>query len=393
MCATTFQVAKNNAGTTLNGAIDDNDLTILLTDSSVFPTTYPYPVSIGNEILYVSNNNTGTNTITVTRGDESTVAAAHDTLSVVALLITAKYITDLNTAVNALEALKLDTIPAPTDSTTRDVSTSAHGLIPKAVAPAAGLQNVYGIANGETAVTNKALFDATNPSTQAIADSAAVGTAMTAARRDHKHAMPAASDLFDDTAGGTDALLTKAPTSNAFRDHAVATTDVHGAGAGTLATTATAQQYVEDTGLVMADAKNIEFDPSPGTSHTANGIIVTLTAGAALVFGDACYMGTDGKMEKALADDAAITIPATHLCLATISENSAGLFLEKGWAHDDHFAFDVGKSIYLSAATAGLITKTMPTKVTGNQVQVLGLCGEIADVIYWNPDSTIVEYA
>jgi hypothetical protein len=198
---------------------------------------------------------------------------------------------------------------------------------------------------------------------------------------------------LDDTAGGTDSLVTKAPTSNAFRDHAVATTDVHGAGAGTLATTATAQQYVEDTGLVMADAKNIEFDPSPGTSHTANGIIVTLTAGAALVFGDACYMGTDGKMEKALADDAAITIPATHLCLATISENSAGLFLEKGWAHDDHFAFDVGKSIYLSAATAGLITKTMPTKVTGNQVQVLGLCGEIADVIYWNPDSTIVEYA
>lgn len=35
-----------------------------------------------------------------------------------------------------------------------------------------------------------ALFDANNPSTQAFGDSAAVGTATVAARRDHKHAMP-----------------------------------------------------------------------------------------------------------------------------------------------------------------------------------------------------------
>lgn len=36
-----------------------------------------------------------------------------------------------------------------------------------------------------------ALFDATNPSTQAFSDAAAVGAAAFAARRDHKHAMPA----------------------------------------------------------------------------------------------------------------------------------------------------------------------------------------------------------
>lgn len=36
-----------------------------------------------------------------------------------------------------------------------------------------------------------AAFDATNPTTQAFGDSAAVGTAAFAARRDHKHAMPA----------------------------------------------------------------------------------------------------------------------------------------------------------------------------------------------------------
>jgi len=152
-------------------------------------------------------------------------------------------------------------------------------------------------------------------------------------------------------------------------------------------------QAVEDTGLVMTDTKNIEYDPSPAASHTANGRVVTLTAGTALVFGNACYMGTDGKMEKALADDAAVTIPATHLCIATIAENSTGLFLEKGWAHDDSWAFDIGLSVYLSPSTAGLITKTMPVKVTGNQVQVLGFCGEATDTIYWNPSPIIAEYA
>ena len=90
-----------------------------------------------------------------------------------------------------ITATKIDALTAGDDNTTLDTSTTAHGLAPKAVAPAAGLINVLGIANGETAITNKALFDATAPSTQAFADAAAVGTAVASARRDHKHAMMA----------------------------------------------------------------------------------------------------------------------------------------------------------------------------------------------------------
>jgi hypothetical protein len=153
---------------------------------------------------------------------------------------------------------------------------------------------------------------------------------------------------------------------------------------------AAAVAAVAAAGVTLADAKAIEYT-TPSASHTASGVFKTKTAGASLVFGDACYMGTDGKMEKALADDAAITIPATHLCIATIAENAAGLFLEQGEAHDDSWAFDVGLSVYLSAATAGLITKTMPVKVTGNQVQVLGTC-TVADTIQWNPSMIVLEY-
>jgi hypothetical protein len=87
----------------------------------------------------------------------------------------------------------IDTLASATDITTLNATTTAHGLLVKATAPAAGLVNVVGIANGETVYANKALFDATVPSTQASGDAAATGTATVTARRDHKHAMPGVS--------------------------------------------------------------------------------------------------------------------------------------------------------------------------------------------------------
>jgi hypothetical protein len=223
--------------------------------------------------------------------------------------------------------------------------------VPAATDPGgATLLHVMASVNGATAWSVVDIFDTTVASTQAIGDSAVAGTAVIAAHRDHKHAMPSQATM--DTASVA---------------------------------------AVAAAGVVFATAKSVEFEAVPAT-HTAAGVTVTMTAGAALVFGDACYVGTDGKMEKALADDAAITIPATHLCIATISENSEGLFLVYGWATDASWSFDVGKSVYLSAATAGLITKTMPTKVTGNQVQVLGTC-LVADTIKWEPSLIVMEYA
>ncbi len=47
---------------------------------------------------------------------------------------------------------------------------------------------------------------------------------------DHTGQPTSISDFLDDTAGGTDALTTKAPTSNVMYDHGVATTGVHAFG-------------------------------------------------------------------------------------------------------------------------------------------------------------------
>ena len=57
--------------------------------------------------------------------------------------------------------------------------------------PAANLMNVLGVVNGETVPTWKAIFDANNPTTIAVGDAAAPGTATIAAHRDHQHASPA----------------------------------------------------------------------------------------------------------------------------------------------------------------------------------------------------------
>ncbi len=51
-------------------------------------------------------------------------------------------------------------------------------------------------------------FDATNPTTQAFGDAAAVGSAGVAARRDHKHAMPATPTTVSGNAGTATALQT-----------------------------------------------------------------------------------------------------------------------------------------------------------------------------------------
>jgi hypothetical protein len=54
---------------------------------------------------------------------------------------------------------KLDDLAAPDNNTDLDCSTTAHGLAPKLTAPSSGNLNVLGIANGETALTNKTVFE------------------------------------------------------------------------------------------------------------------------------------------------------------------------------------------------------------------------------------------
>ena len=93
---------------------------------------------------------------------------------------------------HAITNPSIESLAAATDVTTLNSSTTAHGLVVKVVAPAANALNVVGVANAETAFTNKTILTTTVPSTQAFGDSAAAGTNLDAAHSDHKHTMPAA---------------------------------------------------------------------------------------------------------------------------------------------------------------------------------------------------------
>ena len=134
-----------------------------------------------------------------TGGIPQGAAYAWPTGTVIAVMISTKVYNTLIGDIADLEAnkaatnQKLDDFGTPDDNTDLDATTSHHGLVVKPVAPASGLINVVAIGNGETAFTNKPLLDSTNP--EALGASAAPGSAVVSARRDHVHPKPSAGDI------------------------------------------------------------------------------------------------------------------------------------------------------------------------------------------------------
>ncbi|GAF79862.1 unnamed protein product [marine sediment metagenome] len=101
--ATTFLVPKNNAVSTLDGGINDSvtSLAVAPGEGALFPSSFPFNITLEDEILKCTNR--ATDTFTVVRGEEGTTPASHADGKAVELRITAKAISDLNTAVNTLE--------------------------------------------------------------------------------------------------------------------------------------------------------------------------------------------------------------------------------------------------------------------------------------------------
>ncbi len=102
---TTFLVPRNNANSKLAAAITASatSLSVLSGEGARFPSTFPFHITIDNEILQVTGRSS--DTLTVTRAQESTTAASHKAGANVQLNITAKAISDLNAAVNSLEVV------------------------------------------------------------------------------------------------------------------------------------------------------------------------------------------------------------------------------------------------------------------------------------------------
>ena len=126
--------------------------------------------------------------------------------------------------------------------------------------------------------------------------------------------------------------------------------------------------------------------------QTVAGLTMTFTAGAALAFGDVCYMGSDGKMEKGNADVVATAFAFAMCADATIAENADGNFLLFGFARNDAgWAWATkGQPLYLDATTPGTMTQAAPAGVN-DVVQILGIA--ITDnIVYFYPQLAQVEH-
>lgn len=100
--STEFLVVKNNAVSTLSTTIGAGDSSLTVVDGSVFPSTFPFHVSVDNEIIRVGGRS-GNDLTSLTRSQQGTSATGHNAGTGIELRVTAKSVTDLNSAFNKIE--------------------------------------------------------------------------------------------------------------------------------------------------------------------------------------------------------------------------------------------------------------------------------------------------
>lgn len=129
---------------------------------------------------------------------------------------------------------------------------------------------------------------------------------------------------------------------------------------------------------------------APSVDLTASGERITLTANENQAFGDLVYIASDG--DAAIADaDAIATGKVIGMCTATVTTGNPGVYLLRGVARKDAWAWTVGGYVYLS--TTGTSTNTMTQTApsgTDDCVVIVGIATH-ADRILINIDPTVVE--
>ena len=120
---------------------------------------------------------------------------------------------------------------------------------------------------------------------------------------------------------------------------------------------------------------SIMLDPAISADTKWSGITKTGTAGTTgLVYGYCYYLASTGKWEKTNATGVATAIGEVAMCVVAADADAVGTLLTYGMIRaDDEFpTFTVGGLVFLSAATAGILSSTAPTGTTDFVVRPIG---------------------
>jgi hypothetical protein len=175
---------------------------------------------------------------------------------------------------------------------------------------------------------------------------------------------------------------------------AATTTDLTGilTGDGANVGTTTLTGYVPYAGgnqnIHINSGYNIDLVNALTSDLTWSGLTSAFTAGEALSIWNVVYINASSKLAKANGS-AVATMPVIALTTATVDNNAVGVFLTYGYARNDAWTWTINGNIYVSAATAGLMTQTPPAG-SGNQVQLVGIA-ITQDIIMFNPNSMLLE--
>ncbi len=140
------------------------------------------------------------------------------------------------------------------------------------------------------------------------------------------------------------------------------------------------------------------FDAALSADGKYSGICTTGTAGAVLAFGELCYFQTsDSRWEKSQAAAAQIATASLRLGMCVLAAAADGdptkmLVLGKIRADALFPTMTIGAPVYMSAATAGVITSTAPTGTTDFTVRKIGF-GVTGDELFFNPSNDYVTLA
>lgn len=144
------------------------------------------------------------------------------------------------------------------------------------------------------------------------------------------------------------------------------------------------QTFAENAGVVL--------DAALSADGKYSGVVEAGTAGAALAFGEVCYLASTGKWLLARANAAATSSNQLGMCvLAAAADTSPTTMLLFGKIRADALfdTFTVGAPVYISAATAGKTVSAAPTGTVDFVVRQIGQA-EDANTVFFRPDNITV---